>query len=207
MRSLVVVPSVATDWPLTHMVLLTHAVAGSLSLSQVPAAQGSEGDVPPAQNAPALQAAQVGGIVIEPAAVCTVPAAQAVSGKHIVWFAPEVYVVLEQVVQLWLLVALPAVETKVPWVQVVQGLQVFAPATLNEPLAQPAQVRSAVALPGVASNSPAPQLRRAMQVPPLLNCPSAQTTPASSLGVTLPPPPHEKNDSVTRKKPAKRRER
>ena len=116
-----------------------------------------------------MQAAQVGAIELLPAAVCTVPAGHAFSGKHIVWFAPEVNVSAGQVVQLWLLVALPADETKVPWAQVVHAVQVVAPAALNVPLAQPVQVRSTVALPAVASCSPAAQVRHAGHVPALLN--------------------------------------
>ena len=109
-------------------------------------------------------------MVIEPAAVCTVPAGQALNGRHMVWLGAEVNVSAGQVVQLWLVVVLPTFETKVPRSHLAHAAQAVEPAAaLNEPLAQPAQVRSAVAVPGVASNSPAAQVLQFVQVPLLSN--------------------------------------
>ena len=62
--------------PATQVVLATHAVAGSLSWSQVPGAQFACGLVPPAQYWPAVHAEHVAREVAVPAAFCTVPAAQ-----------------------------------------------------------------------------------------------------------------------------------
>lgn len=63
---------------------------------------------------------------------------------------------------------LPAVATKVPAAHTVHGVQLLAPsAALNVALGQAAQVRSAVALPGLASNSPGLQTFHGVQVPPL----------------------------------------
>jgi hypothetical protein len=47
--SAVALPAVETYVPAPHWVHPTHAVAGLPSLSQVPAAQGTSGAVPPAQ--------------------------------------------------------------------------------------------------------------------------------------------------------------
>jgi hypothetical protein len=68
-------------------VFATHAVDALPSLSQVPVAHGTLGAVPPAQYVPAVQFAQVGGLVAVAAAVCVVPAAQLPCAVQVVWFA------------------------------------------------------------------------------------------------------------------------
>lgn len=85
-RSLVAVPSLATNWPATHVVLLTHGVEGSASSSQVPVAHAASGATPPGHQPPAVHAWHTGAVELEPAAVCVVPAAHAVSGKHTATF-------------------------------------------------------------------------------------------------------------------------
>ena len=85
-RSLVAVPSLCTNCPATHVVLLTHGVDGSPSSSQVPAAQAISVAVPPAHQPPAVQAWHTAGAELVAGAVCVVPAAHAVTGKHAATF-------------------------------------------------------------------------------------------------------------------------
>ena len=68
-RSVSVVPSAVTEVPTTQVVLLMHGVAGLLSSSQVPAAQVTGTAVPPTQELPGLQVAQVGAVDSVPGAV------------------------------------------------------------------------------------------------------------------------------------------
>jgi hypothetical protein len=75
-RSVVVDPPLVTCVPVKQVVLSTQTVAGSPSESQVPAAQGNAGLVPPAQYSPALHEAHTAAEVEVPAAICTMPAAQ-----------------------------------------------------------------------------------------------------------------------------------
>jgi hypothetical protein len=129
-RSAVALPAVATNLPAMQGVCATQAVAGSESWSQVPAAHATEAAGPPAQKLPGEHGAQVGGVVAVPGAVCTLPAAQAVSGRHIVWLGPEENVPAAQAEHFWSVVALPIVEMKVPAAQVVHGVQRVEPAAL-----------------------------------------------------------------------------
>jgi hypothetical protein len=79
-RSVVAVPSVATDVPGKHDDLATHGVAELRSLSQVSAVQATGVAVPPAQYWPGEQAAQIAGEVAVPEDSCSVPAAQVPCG-------------------------------------------------------------------------------------------------------------------------------
>lgn len=91
LRSVVVVPSLATKVPAGQSDLATHAVAGSLSSSQVPLAQVSPGLSPPAQYSPATQAWQTVGEVEVPASTCTHPASQLPCGRQLDWLSPLEY--------------------------------------------------------------------------------------------------------------------
>ena len=91
-RSVVAVPGEPTDSPAVHDVHGVQAVAALLSLSQVPIAQATFGEVPPAQYVPISHAWQVAAAVGVAGEVCTVPAGQASAGKQLVWFGVDVYV-------------------------------------------------------------------------------------------------------------------
>jgi hypothetical protein len=68
-RSTRVVPSAVTEVPATQVVLLMQGVAGFPSSSQVPAAHVTGAAVPPTQELPGAQVAQVGSVVSLPGAV------------------------------------------------------------------------------------------------------------------------------------------
>jgi hypothetical protein len=68
-RSTRVVPSAVTEVPATQVVLLMQGVAGLLSSSHVPAAHVTGTAVPPTQEVPGVQAAQVGSVFWSPGAV------------------------------------------------------------------------------------------------------------------------------------------
>lgn len=89
-RSLVALPSEIIEWPARHVVCATHAVLGSESWSQVPAAHATAAAEPPAQKLPAEHAAHVGDDVAVPGAVWISPARHAPAGRHIDWLGPEV---------------------------------------------------------------------------------------------------------------------
>ena len=130
----------------------------------------------------------MGGVVPVAGAVCTVPALQAVEGKHIVWLGPEVKVPGAHGEHFWSVVTLPTVEMKDPGGQAVHAVQLLAPKlALKLPLGQPAQARSAVALPADDSNSPGLQVIRLMQTPSRLNCsaPQAPLPPSAPLPASL----------------------
>jgi hypothetical protein len=91
LRSVVVDPSLARKVPGAQTVLATHAVAGSLSWSQVPVAQTSSGLAPPAQYSPGTHALQTVAEVALPAATCTDPAKQLPWGRQLDWLSPLEY--------------------------------------------------------------------------------------------------------------------
>jgi hypothetical protein len=97
---------------------------------------------------------------LEPVAgakVC-VPAGQTPSGKQLDWLASVENVPGAHAIQTRSLVGLPAVLTKVPGAQSVQGVHALAlNDALAEPLAQAVQARSVVALPSVRTRWPATQ--------------------------------------------------
>ena len=55
-------------------------------MSHQPAGHAIAGVSPPGQYSPASQGAQTGGVVLVPGAVCSVPASQAPTGRHMLWF-------------------------------------------------------------------------------------------------------------------------
>ena len=69
MRFVVAVPLAETYWLGTQLACATQTVAEFRSLSQVPAAHGTNGATSPAQYVPAAQAAQEVGAVGVPAEV------------------------------------------------------------------------------------------------------------------------------------------
>jgi hypothetical protein len=101
----------------------------------------------------------VGGVVLVPGAVCTVPGAHAPTGTQSASFGPPVYVPAAQGAQTRSVVADGVLVTKVPASQVAHVTHAAAfVVVLKLPLAQPAHVRSVVALPAAASRCPATQL-------------------------------------------------
>jgi len=81
-RSVVAFPSLTTDCPAAQSVRVAHAVAGSLSWSQVLPPQATAAVVSPAQYCPGLHASHTGAIVLVPAALCTVPPAHMPWARH-----------------------------------------------------------------------------------------------------------------------------
>ena len=75
-RSTTALPSLAIEFPGLQVLFATQSVEDDPSLSQVPAAQLSFGEVAPAQYVPASHTAHCVGLLKLPAWVCTVPAAQ-----------------------------------------------------------------------------------------------------------------------------------
>jgi hypothetical protein len=91
LRSLVGVPSLARKVPAGQTDFATHAVAGLLSWSQLPFAQGTSGLSPPPQYSPAAQAWQIVAEVEVPGATSTDPARQLPCDKQIDWLSPLEY--------------------------------------------------------------------------------------------------------------------
>jgi len=154
-RSAVALPSAVTDCPGVHDVHAAHAVAESLSWSQLPLVQVSFGVVPPAQYVPVSQAAQTGGDVGVAGVVCSVPAAQASADTQLDWFGDEEYVPAPHAVHARSLVELGVVLTYVPAAHVLHASQLAALASaLKLPLAHAVHVRSVVALPSADTACP-----------------------------------------------------
>jgi hypothetical protein len=83
-RSAVVEPDAAGEMKLPALQLLhaAQALAGLMSLSQDPIAQGPPGFVPPGQYQPTAQFAHVAGVVLVAGAVCRVPGPHCPAGTH-----------------------------------------------------------------------------------------------------------------------------
>jgi len=155
-RSVVVVPATLTDSPGVHEVHGKHAVAALLSLSQVPLAHWTFGELPPAQYVPTSQAAQTAAVVEVAACVCTVPAAQASAAKQLVWFGADVYVPEAQAAHWRSAIAVPSALTWLPASQMFHGAQLEALATvLKVPLPQAAHIRSESGPPSAVTYWPA----------------------------------------------------
>jgi len=155
-RSVVAVPAAPTDSPAVQDVHGTHAVAALLSLSQVPLAQATFGEVPPAQYAPTSHASHTAAAVGVAGEVCTVPAGHASAGKQLVWFGDDVYVPPAHVAHWRSATAVPSALTWLPDSQILHGRQLAAFATtLKLPLAHDAHVRSEIAPPSLVTYCPA----------------------------------------------------
>jgi hypothetical protein len=147
--SVVALPETETACPGMQFVHAAQAVAGLASWSHVPLAHACFGVAAPAQYVPTSHGAHTGGEVGVAAAVCSVPAAQAPSGRHVDWFGDDEYVPAAQAAHWRSALTLPGVLTYLPGAQVLQGVQLASlVVVLKLPLAHPAHpahVRSAVA--------------------------------------------------------------
>ena len=132
------VASANTRCPARQRVASAHGVAGSLSWSQVPAAQASLGAPAPAQYSPASQASQSEG---PPPGRSTVPAAHVPFGVHAAWLADIDSVPSAHGEHCLSLVVEPGALTNEPGAQSRQASQRNAPAeALKCPLGHAAQL-------------------------------------------------------------------
>lgn len=88
-RSVVLEPLEAIEYPGAHADHGVHVEAGFASWSQVPFAHACLAVAPPAQYVPTSQVVQTGGDVGVPAAVCSVPAAHAPADTQLAWFGDD----------------------------------------------------------------------------------------------------------------------
>lgn len=110
-RFAVAEPAVVTRVPGAQTAQAAQVVLGFMSWSQVSPAHATGAAVPPAQNSPTLQGAQVGALVPVPGAVCRVPAGHEPAGRHIGALGVVEMVPAAQAVQARSTLAVPAVDT------------------------------------------------------------------------------------------------
>ena len=165
LRSVVAFPSLITDCPAAQSVRVAHAVAGSLSWSQVLPPQAAAGVVSPAQYSPGLHASHTGAVVLVPTALCTVPAAHMPWARHTERLAVAVYVPAAQPMHTRSTVSDGVLLTYVPAAQLCHTVQLAALfPVLKLPLAQPVHTRFALALPPVSSYWPGTHVAHAVQL-------------------------------------------
>jgi len=97
--------------PAAQLLHGAQALAGFMSLSHDPVAQGPPGFVPPGQYQPTAQFAHVAGLVLVAGAVCRVPAAHCPAGTHWAAFGVLEYVPAAQAVQMRSADVVPDAET------------------------------------------------------------------------------------------------
>ncbi len=151
-RSVRASPSEVTNVPTTHCVLLMQGVAGFESLSQVPLGHATGAAVSPTQEVPGEHAEQDAGVVPTAATVWVVPGGHVAGAAHCAAFALEDVVPASQGAHWRSTLELGKLAMCSPGSQSVQGAHEGEFWRVeNVPDAQPLQVWSAVALPGVAT--------------------------------------------------------